>query len=189
MTQVRKGPVSLRVMRTVVLGPNADVEALIERRRSLGQDRFDEVWNGDYHMGPWRTGPHAFVDAEMVGLLGPLAKVAGLYVTTGFNLGAGPNNFRVPDGGCHRERPCGTWVPTAAVVWEILSPDDETYAKFDFYAAHGVEEIIVADPNTRTVRCFRLMPSSSPSGSYTESEWSDLLGIGAAHLAAEIDWH
>lgn len=177
-------------MRTVVLGPNPEVESLIERRRSLGQDRFDEVWEGEYHMSPGPTGPHAFVDGEMVGLLGPLAKVAGLYVTTGFNLGDGPDDFRVPDGGCHRERPRGTWAPTAAIVWEILSPDDETYAKFDFYAAHGVEEIIVADPKTRTVRCFRLTPlPSSRRGSYTESGKSDLLGVDAAHLAAEIDWH
>ncbi len=168
-----------------MLGPNSEVEALIERRRALGQDRFDEVWEGEYHMSPGPSGPHAFVDGEMVGLLRPLARAAGLHVSTGFNLGAGPDDFRVPDGGCHRERPGGIWAPTAAIVWEILSPGDETYAKFDFYAAHGVEEIIVADPGTRTVRCFRL---AAPPGNYTESETSDLLGIGAAHLAAEIDW-
>ncbi|MDQ3680552.1 MAG: Uma2 family endonuclease [Actinomycetota bacterium] len=34
---------------------------------------------------------------------------------------------------------------------EIISPDDETYEKFGFYADHGVEEIIVADPAARSV--------------------------------------
>jgi hypothetical protein len=39
-------------VRTVVLGPRRpELEALLERRRALGQDLFDEVWAGDYHMG------------------------------------------------------------------------------------------------------------------------------------------
>lgn len=129
------------------------------------------------------------VDSELAALLHPRAKSAGLYTTTAFNLGDGPGNYRVPDGGYHRERPLGTWTPTAALVVEILSPDDETYARFDFYAACGVEEVIVADPAHRTVRCFRQVAGRGPSlAPFTESERSDLLGVDAAHLTAEIDW-
>ncbi|MBO0835758.1 MAG: hypothetical protein J2P28_09590 [Actinobacteria bacterium] len=40
-------------MSTVVLDPvPAEVEELIERRRALGLDLFDEVWAGTYHMAP-----------------------------------------------------------------------------------------------------------------------------------------
>jgi len=170
-------------MRTVVLGRNSDVEAMIARRHSLGQDRFDEVWNGEYHMSPGPTGPHAMVDSELAALLYPLAKAAGLYATTAFNLGDGPDDFRVPDGGYHRSIPTGTWIATAAIVVEIVSPDDETYAKFDFYAAHSVEEIIVADPSARAVACY------APLGDrYHVQSRSALLGVGSADLAAGISW-
>ncbi len=168
-----------------MLGPNPQIEAIIEQRRSLGQDRFDEVWEGEYHMSPGPSGPHAQVDVEVVRLVHPLAKVAGLYVTTGFNLGSGPNDYRVPDGGCHWARPNGIWVPTAAIVWEILSPDDETYAKFDFYAAHGVQEIIVADPATKTVAIF---VRHGVHLGFDPEHISPLLGVTQYQLTAEIDW-
>ncbi len=161
---------------------------MVERRRSLGQDRFDEVWDGDYHMSPGPSGPHAMVDSELIGLLRPLAKAAGMYATTAFNLGDGPTDYRVPDGGYHRERPTGTWIPTAAVVVEILSPDDETFAKFDFYAAHGVQEIIVADPGKKSVRCFRPATPDPGPAAFVESGRSELLGVDVARLTAEIDW-
>lgn len=170
-------------MRTVVLGTNPELEAIIARRQALGQDRFDEVWDGEYHMSPGPTVGHALVDHAFAALLTPYAQAAGLHGSTAFNLGDGPTDFRVPDGGYHRGAPSGTWVPSAAIVVEIVSPDDETYAKFEFYAAHGVEEVIVADPAEKRVRCFRLSGTS-----YVESESSDLLGVHASYLTAEIDW-
>jgi hypothetical protein len=30
----------------------------------------------------------------------------------------------------------GVYLPTAAVVIEVVSPDDQTYLKIDFYASH-----------------------------------------------------
>jgi Uma2 family endonuclease len=170
-------------MRTVVLGQNTDVEAMIARRRSLGQDRFDEVWKGEYHVAPGPTMGHALVDHALAMLLAPYADAAGLHGSTAFNLGDGPADYRVPDGGYHRGVPTGTWISTAPIVVEVVSPDDETYAKFDFYAAHGVEELIVADPSTKLVRCFRRR-----AGTFAESEGSELLGVQAAELTAGIAW-
>ena len=48
--------------RTVLLGepPNVLAEWL-ERRRALGQDRFDEVWEGDYHVSPEARASHGDV--------------------------------------------------------------------------------------------------------------------------------
>ncbi|MDQ6727027.1 MAG: Uma2 family endonuclease [Actinomycetota bacterium] len=131
-------------MKTVVLGPQPEVQALIERRRALGTDLFDEVWEGIYHMAPAPNAAHAYLDDVLAVLLHPCAQAVGLVGTGPFNLGQ-PDDYRVPDRGYHRSRPTGTWVPTAAVVVEIVSPDDETYAKFDFYARHAVDEILVAD--------------------------------------------
>ena len=126
---------------------------------------------------------HALVDHALAALLVPYAHAAGLHGSTAFNLGDGPTDFRVPDGGYHRGAPTGTWVPDAAIVVEIVSPDDETYAKFGFYAAHGVEEIIVADPTEKRIRCFRRTGTT-----YSESEKCDLLGVYASDLTSEIDW-
>src|SRR5674536_302451 len=40
-------------MATVVFGPRPpELETWLGRRRELGQDRYDEVWGGDYHVGP-----------------------------------------------------------------------------------------------------------------------------------------
>lgn len=169
-------------MRTIVLGANPDVEAVIARRRSLGQDLLDEVWEGEYHMAPAGTGAHALLQMSLPHLLHPFAAKAGLIASGPFNLGQ-PDDFRVPDIGYHRIKPVGVWQATAAIVVEIVSPDDETYAKFDFYLAHGVEEIIVADPAEQSVNCFR-----RAGDAFSGSERSLLLGIDAAFMTAEIDW-
>ena len=42
-----------------------------------------------------------------------------------FNLGEA-NNYRVPDGGLHRERAGRVYYTSAALVVEIVSPGDET---------------------------------------------------------------
>ena len=75
------------------------------------------------------------------------------------------------------------WVTSAAVVGEVVSPDDESYAKFGFYAAHGVEEIVVANPRSRSVRCFH-----AEGGHFIEGPGSELLGVRADELTAAIDW-
>ena len=155
---------------------------MIARRKELGLDRFDEVWNGEYHMSPGPSGPHALIDSALIVLLAPYAQAAGLLSTTAFNLGD-PTDFRVPDGGYHRSAPSGVWVQTAAIVVEIVSPDDETYAKFDFYAARGVEEILVVDPDARSVTCF-----VRQGGRFVAGDRSPLLAIATVDIEAAVPW-
>lgn len=172
-------------MRTVVLGePPAELAALIERRRALGQDLYDEVWEGTYIMAPQARPQHGLVQEELAVLLRPLATRAGLVGTGPFNLGA-PDNFRVPDWGYHRQAPSDTYVETAAIVVEVLSPDDETFNKFAFYAAHGVDEILIADPDGRTVRCWQLR-NDQPA--YDEVDSSSLLGVAMHDVRTSIHW-
>src|SRR6516225_7702179 len=128
-------------------------EELIRRRQKLGIDTFDEVWEGSYHLAPAAHPAHGYIDNELAALLAPVARSVGLVGTGPFNLGD-PDDYRVPDRGYHRGLPTTRWVPTAAVVVEVVSPDDETYEKFGFYAAHGVDELIVADLAARTVTCW-----------------------------------
>ncbi len=170
-------------MRTVVLGPRPpELEAVLERRRALGQDLYDEVWEGEYHVAPAPSAAHALLDHLLAVLLDAPARRVGLVGSGPFNLGS-PDDYRVPDRGLHRARPVGVWVPTAAVVIEILSPDDETFEKFAFYAEHEVDEVLVVDPEARTVRSWR-----RTGGEYAEADASGLLGVGVADLARDIDW-
>jgi hypothetical protein len=127
---------------------------------------------------PW----HGYLDNVLAVLLGPYASRAGLVGTGPFNLGE-PNDYRVPDRGYHRTLPSQVYVPTAAVVVEVVSRDDETWEKFDFYARHHVDEICTAEPTERRLRWFRLIGQA-----YVDTDASELLGVTVADLVARIDW-
>ena len=58
----------------------------------------------------------------MKGLLFQRAKTAGLPAGDSFTVGE-PEDFRVPDGGYHSERPGTRYVKTAAIVLEALSTE------------------------------------------------------------------
>ena len=160
----------------------AEFEALLERRRALGQDLYDEVWEGDYHMAPAPHSSHGYVGGQLAVLLHPLAQQAGLIDTDPFNLGS-PDNYRVPDRGLLRAVPTTTYVPTAALVVEVVSPGDETWQKLGFYAAHSVDELLIADPAKRAVTWLVLH-----GGRYVEAEYSPLLRVDVAKLTEQINW-
>lgn len=164
--------------------PPVEMEQLIERRKRLGQDLYDEVWEGTYHMAPMARIGHGWLQAQVIALLGPLAERAGLLVSGPFNLGQS-DDFRVPDGGLHRGELDTEFVylDTAAVVIEIVSPGDETYDKLPFYAAQGVDEILVVDPAERHVQVLVLAGDH-----YQDVEGSTVLGIQAGDLKAAIRW-
>jgi hypothetical protein len=170
-------------VKTVVLGPRpAELERLIERRGALGLDTFDEVWEGAYHVSAPVPFPHGYLDDLLARLLRPHAQAAGLISSGPFNL-CQQDDFRVPDRGLHREMVDATYLDTAAAVIEVLSPDDETYEKLPFYAAHGVDEIFIVEPDARQVRIFALL-----AGAYTETERSALLGVDGTTLGGAIQW-
>lgn len=176
-------------MRTVILEPvPSEVATLIERRKALGQDHLDEVWEGVYHMAPAPGKAHAYLDDELAAVLRRYGRPRGLVGSGPFNLGE-PDDYRVPDRGLHRERSTGVWEATAAMVVEIVSPGDETFEKFGFYAAHGVDEVLVADPSSRVVRFWRLaVATEAIPGGYEEADASELLHVTAAELTLAIDW-
>jgi len=171
-------------MRTLVLDPpTAGLGPLLERRRRSGLDRLDEVWEGVYHMVPAPSGPHATIESQLHMILRPLAHQAGLTMIGQSNLGESEQNFRVPDSALHRIPPTGVWNPTAALVVEIVSPSDETWEKLPFYAAHDVDEVLIVDPQERSVSWLALK-----DGEYHPTEHSGLVELGAQGLAEQLDW-
>ena len=164
--------------------PPPEFEALLARRRRLGLDVLDEVWNGVYVMRQVPAAWHADLAQQLAAILGPLARDAALLPLINIsNLGE-PDDYRVPDGGLFVPGPDGLYMPTAAMVVEIVASGDGTWEKLDFYAAHGVDELLIVDPLKREVHWLTLLSD----GGYQPAEQSALVALGAAALAERIDW-
>jgi Uma2 family endonuclease len=172
-------------MRTLWLGElPTEVEDWLDRRRRWGADTHDEVWNGVLHVASFAVGSHTHssASAQVSILLAPAARDRGLHCYGPVNIGA-EDDYRVPDGVLHRSRLRGLWHPTAAFVVEIISPEDETWEKLPFYAAHGADELLIVNPDTREVHWLGLA-----DGEYQPIEHSGLIDLGPAQLARQIDW-
>ena len=129
---------SLEVVPTLVRDPQpVEFERLLEQRRRLGQDLLDEVWEGVYHMNPAQHSRHSYIQQQLAVLLDQPARQAALRPRLGiFNLGE-PDDYRIPDGGLLRPGEEAVYLPAAALVVEIVSPDDKTWDKLGFYASRG----------------------------------------------------
>jgi Uma2 family endonuclease len=169
-------------MRTLFVDPPQAVEELIAQRRALGQDLYDEVWEGEYHVTAAPNDAHSDVQFQLTGILRPLARQAGLLGRGPSNIGR-PKDFRVPDLAFLRGAPDPVWQHTAAVVVEVVSPGDESRLKFHHYFRMDVDELLIVDPAQRTVEWFERGPDA-----FRPADGSTLLGITSAELASAIDW-
>jgi Uma2 family endonuclease len=171
-------------MPTVILDPlPVEIDELLDRRRRLGLDNADEVWEGVLHVNPSPHGRHGLVLQQLAELLGGPSRAAGLLpVLADINVGA-EGDYRVPDGGILYPGPARLYYPTAALVVEILSPKDESWAKLPFYAAHDVDEVLIVDPKKREVHWLGLRGDR-----YEPIERSGLIEFGPAELAERIVW-
>ncbi|MHB1569209.1 MAG: Uma2 family endonuclease [Solirubrobacteraceae bacterium] len=171
-------------MPTLVLDPSPpQLEQLLAERERLGLDRRDEVWEGVLHMIPPPSVSHEMLAMRLGYLLTPYADAAGLTLTGPIAIGQDRHDYRAPDLALLRPGFDQQWNRTAALVIEILSPDDETTNKVAFYAAHAVEELLIVDPAARTVDWRALS-----QGAYTSVDRSGVIELSAEQLAERIDW-
>lgn len=82
----------------------------------------------------------------------------------------------------HRGSLSGVWVETAALVVEILSPDD-AWEKLDFCADYDVDKAVIVDSDRKTVAWLRLQ-----DGWYEPTSRSKVLGIEVKGRTSAIDW-
>lgn len=75
------------------------------------------------------------------------------------------------------------WHPTAALVVEIVSPEDRSRQKLPFYATYHVDEVLVVDPRERTIDWLALVGSE-----YRGVPRSGLIDLGPSELAEKINW-
>lgn len=136
----------------------------VAERKRRGLDRYDEVWGGVLHMVPGPNFDHQRIGTRLLVFLRPLLVEHGIemqYETEVHRPGSKGNDYRIPDLVFFpADRPDllttrGIEGAPLAVV-EIRSPDDETYAKLPFYAALGVQEVIVIQPEARVAEVYRL---------------------------------
>lgn len=148
-----------RVAVTRHLSEHSDQQ--LRDRRARGLDRFDEVWNGELHMNPSPSPDHQRIASRLVAILTPLADAANLEVFTDLDVldrQRGDNDYRQPDvsvvePGHTNDRGI---VGGCRLAIEVRSPRDETYLKFDFYAANEVQQLLVIDPATRLCELYEL---------------------------------
>lgn len=67
--------------------------------------------------------------------------------------------------------------------WRSCPPGDETWQKLPFYAEHHVDEVLLVDPDQRTVTWLQLHV-----GEYEPVQRSRLIDLGPAELAEQLDW-
>jgi Uma2 family endonuclease len=132
-------------------------ESLLDERRRLGLDVFDEVWEGVLHMVPPPSGEHQRLELEFGAALLAAAKRRGLVASTETGLFAADDDYRVPDIVVSLPVNCSHRGvdDTAELVVELRSPNDESYEKLPWYAARGITEMLIVDPVTRRFELYR----------------------------------
>lgn len=130
-------------------------QRIIARRRRLGHDKLDEVWNGVYVTAPAPNNEHQ----DVVGALQTLFTLvvqwqgAGL-VFPAVNVSDRRNdwekNFRVPDVAVFLKGTsavnCEThWFGGPDLAVEVVSKQDRTKKKLGFYVKVGTRELLIVD--------------------------------------------
>jgi Uma2 family endonuclease len=140
---------------------------LIARRRRLGIDRFDEVWDGVYVMSPPPDIEHQVFGFDLVEVLKVIVKQTGLGevfsgVAISDRMDDWKKNFRVPDASVflndNPAKDCETfWFGGPDLAIEIVSPKDRSRKKIPFYEKVGTRELLIVDRRPWKLTLFRLI--------------------------------
>jgi len=165
------GPVRALILGSSSAGPFAE---MLGRRHSWGADRHDEVWRGVLHLD--RLEAHADLAQQLGELLSPPAGAAGMTVAMGeCNFGQAEHDGHELDGALR--------LTSAELVVEIVTPDENSWEKLPFYAAHHVDELVIVDPAERKVHWLAL----DQQGGYQAVERSGLIDLDQFKLADQLD--
>jgi Uma2 family endonuclease len=152
-------------MTMLVLDRHAERE--LKRERALsGADRFDEVWDGVYVMAPLANNEHNLLAAYLVSAIAcAVAQPEQGSVFAGCNVSDREDhwtkNYRCPDIAVFLKgnpaKDCDTyWLGGPDFAVEIVSPNDRSREKLDFYAKVGVRELLIVDRKPWRLELFRL---------------------------------
>jgi Uma2 family endonuclease len=137
------------------------IPELMRFRARTGADRFDEMWEGVLHMTPSRSFQHQLHASRILNFFVEVwCRRTGGGAVMQMNVSTPEHwdrDYRIPDISVMRpdRLPRGEVMfvrPNA--VFEIRSPGDETYEKLPFYAAVGVEAVVVVERDTKATQVF-----------------------------------
>jgi hypothetical protein len=165
---------------------------VLEHRKRIGIDKWDEMWEGVLHMPPSPNRTHQGFQGELEYWIRHFwAYPLGNRVYHEINVaspGGWPDNYRIPDlvlltPDCFDIDHDEYFEGAPAVVVEILSPGDETYEKLPFYAQIGVPEVWVIDRDTKKPSLYRLRAGEYEEQSPRQDGWlqSEATGICFRH--------
>ena len=162
----------------------------VEERLRLGIDKRDERWVGEWHFQDPAPSWYCVLNTDLRLVLAPLARARGLDPFGCVGVFADfETDWRIPDQVyVWPEQIVEEGVTGAALVVELYSPGDESYAKLPFYAARGIGEALIVHRDRR-FELFRL----DAAGAYqpVADGRSDVLGVTFATVAGpklRIDW-
>lgn len=151
-------------MPILIIDPS-DQKRLLKRRRLMGGDRQDEVWDGVYIFMPLGDNVHQELATNLAAALKPaLVELGQARVFAGCNVSDQPEewkkNYRCPDVAVFLP---GNPAPDRGSYWfggpdfavEIMSPYDRSRKKFAFYARVGVRELMLVDRKPWRLELYR----------------------------------
>jgi Uma2 family endonuclease len=141
-------------MPVLILDPELERE-LRASHDSPERDRFNEVWDGVLVMAPLPNDEHQEIQAGLLVPIYDTIQVAGLgRVRAGVNVSDRhtdwTKNYRGPDVVAYLTgNPAvnhGThWTGGPDFLVEVISPGEDPYAKFEFYARIGSREVLIVE--------------------------------------------
>ncbi len=136
-------------------------------RQAKGLDRWDEVWEGVYVMPPYPNDEHQFLQSRLNTILDLVIGLKGMGdVRAGVNVSDRmedwTENYRCPDLAVFLRgttaRNCGAfWFGGPDFTVEIVSPEDSSRDKLEFYAKAGVRELLLIDRAPWSLELYRLV--------------------------------
>jgi Uma2 family endonuclease len=141
-------------------------DELIQERKRLGADRYDEVWDGVYVMPSMPSLEHQELVSDLTTIFDEVVKRPGLgKIYPGVNVSDRGSdwkkNHRVPDvvvllNTCRAVRHSTHIQGGPDFLVEIESPGDDSEEKVPFYGHLGVRELLLIHRDKRTLRLLRL---------------------------------
>jgi len=150
-----------------VLIRNREIEEEIRSGlRARGLDRWDEVWEGIYVMPPFPNDEHQAIQTKLVTILQTtLGWDGSAEIRAGVNVSDRIDdwraNYRCPDvaaflKGSKAENRGAFWFGGPDFAIEIVSPEDSSRDKLEFYAKVKVRELLIVDRAPWVLELYRL---------------------------------
>jgi Uma2 family endonuclease len=152
---------------SMIIREPSTIEEIKASRAAIGADHHDEVWEGVYVVSPSPNDEHQDIVATCCfALMGAIALPKLGRVRPGVNVSDRDldwtKNYRVPDvavflDGTTAINRNSYWLGGPDFVVEVLSENDASREKLDFYAKVGVREALYIDRDPWGLELYRLV--------------------------------